>query len=246
MSKRFDRKTVLVTGAAAGIGAAAAERFASEGARVACVDLRLPTEAVDRIKAAGGTALACGADVSNREQVIAAFRKAEEALGPVDVLVNNAGIGFPDPILGVTEENWDQVMAVNVKGAFLFSQEAIRSMQGRGGAIVNVSSIAGRRLSVTNGAHYTSSKYALIGLTRHLANEVASLGIRVNAVCPGPTQTPALQRNATPVQQVEIAGRIPLGRVGSPDDIAGVILFVAGDEARYMTGAILDVNGGLY
>nr|MDQ3641965.1 SDR family oxidoreductase [Actinomycetota bacterium] len=141
----------------------------------------------------------------------------------------------------------DRVLAVNCKGAFLCIQAVLPGMVDRGaGSIVVVSSIAGRRASVSNGAHYTCSKYGLVGLTRHLAVELAGTGVRINCVCPGPTETPLLRDNTTDEQRDALARRTPLGRLGEPEDVAEVIRFVAGPRARHMHGAVVDVNGGLY
>jgi NAD(P)-dependent dehydrogenase (short-subunit alcohol dehydrogenase family) len=239
--------TAVITGAAGGIGRATAEKLAAGGAGVVAADLRAPQATADAITSRGGRCLAIAADVADRAQVSHMMAAAGKWFGGIDILVANAGIGFPDPILTISEENWDRVLAVNLKGAFLCVQAALPSMmERRRGAIVLVSSIAGRRASLTNGAHYTCSKYGLIGLTRHLAGELTGTGIRVNCVCPGPAETPLLWQVATPEQRAEFARRTPLGRLAQPDDVADVIAFLAGPLARHVHGAIVDVNGGLY
>jgi 3-oxoacyl-[acyl-carrier protein] reductase len=237
---------VVITGAAGGIGRATAEKFAAGGAYVVAADLRFPQETVEAITARDGRCLAVATDVTDRAQVRAMMATANEQGGGVEVLVANAGIGFPDPVLAISEKNWDRILAVNLKGAFLCVQAALPSMlERRRGSIVLVSSIAGRRASLNNGAHYTCSKYGLIGLTRHLAIELGGTGVRVNCVCPGPTET-QFWHHATPEQRGEIARKTPLGRMAHPDDIADVIVFLAGLGARHVHGAIIDVNGGLY
>lgn len=240
-------KTVLVTGAARGIGRAVAVRSAAEGAAVVAADLVAPEETAAAVQDVGGKALALAVDVADQGAVRAMAAAALREFAKIDALVSNAGIGFPDPMLEVTEERWDRVLDVNLKGALWCAQALLPPMLSRrDGALVFVSSIAGRRLSLINGVHYTCSKYGLIGMTRHLASELAGTGVRVNCVCPGPTETDLLDRYTDEAKRREMVDRTPLRRIARPEDIAEVIVFAASDRARHVHGAILDVNGGLY
>ncbi len=237
-------KIAAVTGAASGIGAAAAATLAAAGARVALLDRDL--EGVTRTASgiAGALALAC--DVADAASVAAALAAIPRAFGGLDILVNNAGVESVWTVERMPEEEWDRVLAVNLKGAMLCTRAAIPAMRARGGgAIVNVASVAGKRISFSGGASYTASKAGLLGFTRHAAFELGIDRIRVNAVCPGPTLTPMIFRNLDQAQRDRVAATVPLGRWVQPDDIARAILFFAGAESAMCTGTSLDIDGGV-
>lgn len=237
-------KVVLVTGAASGIGNACANAFAAQGAQVALLDVDRTT--LDAVAAQLPQALAVAADVSIEADVHAAVARTCDAFGGLDVLVNSAGIESTWTLEHLPLEEWDRVLAVNLRGAMLCTQAVIGTMSARGGgSIVNIASIAGKRISYHGGAAYTASKAGLLGFTRHAAFELAIRGIRVNAICPGPTLTPMIRRNATD-EEIERTERIvPLGRWVRPDDIAQAALFLAGEGAAMCTGTTLDVDGGV-
>ena len=244
---RFEGKVVIVTGAARGMGKATAAAFAREGARVIVNDLR-ESEAeatAAELRAAGGDATAIAADVSRRDDAQRLVRETVAQYGTVHVLVNNAGILSRTPLDEIPEAEWDSVMAVNVKGVFLCAQAVFPIMKGnRYGKIVNVASSAGRSVSTFGGAAYTTSKAAVLGLTRHIAREGASYGINCNSTSPGSMDTEMVRSNATPEVIEKEAQTIPLRRLGTADDEANLVLFLASDEASYITGATVDINGG--
>jgi NAD(P)-dependent dehydrogenase (short-subunit alcohol dehydrogenase family) len=242
-------KVAIVTGAAQGIGRAVSEVLAANGARVAPVDVKI--EAIEQVAAAvrdrGGTAIAVTADVTSAEQVERMVGRVIATFGTVDILVNNAGVLRNTPIAAMSEAEWDLVVDVCLKGAFLCSRAVLPLMMAkRHGKIVNISSLAARSTSVLGGAAYTAAKAGLLGFSRHLAREAAPYGINVNAICPGATDTPMTRTGARTPEDFETLGKaIPLGRWAAPEDQANAVLFLVSDAASFITGATLDVNGGL-
>ncbi len=248
--QRCAGKIVLVTGAQRGIGRAIAVRFAEAGADVALnfLDDKAAAEsAAAEIAALGRRATTIAANISKPEEARRLVADAERALGPIDVLVNNAGIFPRAPFLDLTEETWDAVLDTNLKATFVCAQEAARRMvaAGRPGAIINLSSGAPYRGSMRATA-YMASKLGIVGLTRGMARELAPHGIRVNAVAPGITNT-AMPRLGNTEEALAALGRSnPTGRLAEPEDIADVVVFLATDDARHLIGQLIHVNGGDY
>lgn len=227
-----NERVVLVTGGVRGIGAAIAARFASDGASVVVADLELPVDGDSRIRYEA-------VDVSAAADVEALFGRVASEYGRIDVLVNNAGIWFRRPFREITLDEWDRVMAVNLRGVFLCTQAVLPLMEAVGsGVILNVGSQAGVTVTRGQGAHYHASKAAISHLTKVLAVELGPIGVRINCVAPGATFPEPLRLPP------EVLGQIPLGRVGVPDDVAGVCAFLASPDAGYITGQTLLVNGG--
>jgi 3-oxoacyl-[acyl-carrier protein] reductase len=246
----FANRVVMVTGAARGIGAAVARAFAAEGARVAALDIDMPGLDVlaRQCKASGGEILTLDVDVTRASAVREAVDAIASRWGDVDVLVNNAG-GFATvrpATEEIPDEEWDFTVRLNLTSAFLCSKAVLPGMKARGwGRIVNMSSIGGRGAAVLLSSPYAATKAAILGFTRHLALETARSGITVNAVAPGTTATERFRALRTPAETEALIERVPVGRVAEPSEVAGCILFLASDAASYMTGACLDVNGGV-
>jgi NAD(P)-dependent dehydrogenase (short-subunit alcohol dehydrogenase family) len=247
---RCEGKIVLVTGAQRGIGRAVALRFAQEGADVALnfLDDEPAAEAVAaQLAALGRRCRTIGADVSKPEEARRLVAVAERDLGPVDVLVNNAGIFPRASFLELTDDVWDAVLDTNLKGSFVCAQEVARRMVGAGrpGVIINLASGAPYRGSLRATA-YMASKLGIVGLTRGMARELAPHRIRVNAVAPGVTNTAMPRLGNTEEGLAELAQRMPTGRIAEPEDIADAIVFLATDDARHIIGQLIHVNGGDY
>jgi NAD(P)-dependent dehydrogenase (short-subunit alcohol dehydrogenase family) len=243
-------RVAIVTGSGRGIGEGIARVFAREGARVVVNALHDDEieRVVDAIKTAGGQAIGVRADVSRKSDVEAMVAAAIEAFGTVDVLVNNAGIESPPCLVrDLPEAQWDRVLAVNLKGAFLCCQAVLPAMMARRrGKIVNIGSVAALRMSFFGSVEYTASKYALSGLTQHLAWELADYRINVNAVCPGGVLTPLMEEHTTPEFRDALTQRlVPLGRFCGIEEIGEAACFLASDRADMITGQLLAVDGGM-
>lgn len=242
----FRGKTSVVTGAGRGLGRVVARLFVKAGAKVAYLSRTPHADLLEEVESYGGQALFLPTDVSVPVEVRQAFEQIHHRFDSVDILINNAGIAEGGRIEDITPDVWDRVMANNVRSQFLCIQAVLPYMKKkRYGKIINVSSIAGRDKSLVLGCPYSTSKAAILGLTRHVASEVASFGINVNCICPSQHRTPMLAAVLTPEMESMLLKKIPLSYIAQPEQIANVILFLACDEANYMTGAIVDVNGGL-
>jgi NAD(P)-dependent dehydrogenase (short-subunit alcohol dehydrogenase family) len=251
MSGRLDGKVALITGAGSGMGRAAAELFASEGAHVVVTDVDegAGASAVDAVRAAGGEATFVRANVAEWDDCQAMVATAVDTYGGLHILYNNAGIfpGDDGGVLDTPQDTWRRVMAVNLEGVWLGCRAGIPAMLASGGgAIVNVASFVALMGAATAQIAYTASKGGVLSMTREIAVEYARQGIRANALCPGPIETPLLQELLSdPDRRARRMVHIPMGRLGRAEELAKAALFLASDEASFMTGAALVVDGGI-
>jgi NAD(P)-dependent dehydrogenase (short-subunit alcohol dehydrogenase family) len=253
MGPRLQGKVALITGAASGIGLATAELFCREGAAVALVDSQAQAaeDAAARLRQGGFRARAAAADVTRSPEVRRAVEDAVREFGRLDVLFANAGIGYTGELVATTDEDWDRVMGVNAKGVFLCCREAVRQMLAQrpaGGSVVLNGSISGL-VGIPGQAPYAPSKGAVVEMARQLAVEYAARGVRVNCVCPGTVDTPLLRRAMAMAPDAQaffdmLAAGHPIGRIGRAEEVAAAVAFLASDEASFITGAILPVDGG--
>jgi NAD(P)-dependent dehydrogenase (short-subunit alcohol dehydrogenase family) len=243
----FDGKVALITGSGKGIGKAIAAKFVDEGASVCINDIVLDDaeKTSEELKKLGGKTLTIQADVSKEKDVNRMFGLVFERFGTIDILINNAGIGNALMVEDMTYEIWKRTIEINLDAAFLCCKAAIPTLQNKKyGKIVNIASVAAKKISYHGGAHYTASKAGLLGFTRHLAYELAPYGINVNAVCPGATLTPLLRASTTRAQLDAELGRFPMGKFCEVEDIADTVLFLCSEKSKMITGQAIDVDAG--
>jgi len=244
---RLADKVAIVTGGGLGIGRAISETFAREGARVVVADLNEAAgrETVQRVEAAGGTASFVSTDVSKAEDAERLVSTCLRRYGKLDILVNCAGVYARGDVLSTSLETWQRLLSVNLTGVFLCCKAAIPALkEGGGGVIINLSSSVGWHDTAPGIAAYTASKFGVTGLTKAMACDHQHDHIRVNCICPGPTDTPLLRASRSPEELAAFAQAQPIGRLGTPQEIAAAALFLATDEASFVTGVAFPVDGG--
>lgn len=240
-------RVALVTGGGRGIGRGIGRRLAEAGASVVIgdIDSALANKTAGELSRDSGRAVAVRLDVADRESVKEAVRKVLDEFSRIDILVNNAGIMFRTRMLDISFEEWNRTLLVNLTAPFLLCKAVIPLMRKKNyGRIVNISSSAGRSVSTLGGAHYTASKAGLLGFTRAVAKEVASFGITVNAVCPGLIDTQMARDTTTPEEIEMFINAFPIKRLGLPEEIGDLVVFLCSEKASYITGASIDINGG--
>ncbi|MDY7081593.1 MAG: SDR family NAD(P)-dependent oxidoreductase [Halobacteria archaeon] len=243
----FSRDTAIVTGAAQGIGKATAERLGSDGASVVLADIQgdKVEKTADELRDDGIEAEPVECNVADVDDVDEMVDRAVERFGSVEILINNAGTGSIGSVENLSPDDWERVIDVNLNGQFYCIREVARVMkENDGGRIVNVSSMAGRNISYHGAANYTASKWGVIGLTKHAAADLSDYGIRVNTVCPGATLTPLIESVTTEEMREKTGKRIPLERWAEPENQADAIAYLVSEEASYITGSVLEVDGG--
>jgi len=247
ISDELAGRVAIVTGAGRGMGRAVAVRLAAAGASVVVNDLAADAaqSTVDQLVSSGAKAVAVAGDVSKSAMVDLMIKRSTDEYGDINILVNAAGILRRTAVFDMDEDEWDLVLNVNLKGTFLPSKAVLSSMRASGwGRIVNFSSTAGKTTSTLGGAHYTTSKHAVLGLTRHMAMEEADHGITVNAVCPGLIDTEMVQQEVDDDRLKRYTDGFPIHRLGQPGEAAELVAFLASDRAAYITGQALDLSGG--
>ena len=247
--KKIKNRVALITGAGSGIGKTIALKFAREGANIAIVDINhdASKEVLRKIKAMGSKAIFIACDVTDETQVKQAVATTIKELGALHILVNNAGISSQKEIDQISLAEWNHVIAVNLTGPFLITKAALPYLKkaGKIGRVINMGSLAGQIGGISVGIHYTASKGGIMSITKQLAKILAPFEVTVNNISPGTTDTP-LVKNFSEESKRALAKQIPLGRFGQPDDIACTALFLASDDAQFITGATINVNGGMY
>jgi NAD(P)-dependent dehydrogenase (short-subunit alcohol dehydrogenase family) len=243
----LEGKVAVVTGGGRGIGRGIAVQLAQAGASVtvADIDLKIALETAKLLTEQNSKAIHCGVNVTDEQSVASMVQLTLDTFGRLDILVNNAGIMYRTRFMDIPEKEWSDVIRVNLTGPFICTQAVVPLMKDRGfGRIVNISSSAGRSVSTLGGAHYTASKAGLLGLTRATAKELAPFGITVNAICPGLIETQMAVDTTTPEEMQMFLDSFPISRLGTPEEIGDLVVFLCSEQSAYITGASIDINGG--